>query len=1347
MDGCWIKNQTWIANSGHSFLSRRLGLGTACFGAMIACLALLSPSAARADEAEWIWASGTTAEQSIPVGSQCFFRKPINLRVQAEAKIEIAADDQYELFVNGHSVGAGQSSRTIDEYDVSEYFEVGRNIVAVRVINQRGDTAALAARVSVRPTNSDKWFTFSSNASWKTSTDDSDLWETVVFNDRLWGTAASFGPLGDTAPWDRVGTEADNNPYQVQTAPAKDNNRVAATSPQPDDSAIAASESQADSSVAPPMVTQPAPSAQSSLPVPPATQQRERFQIQKGFGVQRILSDDKVGSVIAMTFNEFGHLLISKEGGPLLLAYDDNDDGVPETVRTYCDKVNSCQGILALNGQVFVTADGPQGPALYKLTDADRNGTLEQVDRIVKFVDSAGRPARPGEHGAHGLRLGPDGMIYVAVGSHVKAVGETGEGETYRDSYEGDLLPRYEDPGGHAQGIKAPGGTIIRTNIDGSVVERVAGGLRNPYDIVFHSGGAMFVHDADMEADIDTAWYRPNAVFDVTEAGEFGWRTGWAKWPEYYYDRLPDMLDTGRGSPTGGVCYEHYAFPIRYQNTMFLADWSEGRILNVRLKPRGASFVADSEVFLQGQPLNVTDLEVGPDGGLYFCTGGRSTAGGVYRVIYKGEIPERMKKLGSGIAAAVRQPQIESAWTRQEIASIKSELGDKWNQLVAGVAYSDDNPPDYRVRAMTLMQLFGPIPSEDLLLELSEAESELVRAKSALMLGREPGPRGKDRLTELLQDDSPAVRRAACEAMLRGNIVPTSTEGLLEVIASGDRTLAFVGRKLLERVPAEKFRDQVLQTDQTRVAIVGMLALVDVDQSEETAFAVLERCSEMMTGFLSDADFIDVLRLCQVTLHRSGLDPKKVPALGNQIAEEFPAGEPRINHEVIRLATYLGSESLADRAIEYLESDAPHESRTLVAMCLQSMSDGWNARQRFAILKFFEKAANRSTSGALPMYMTNVTRDFASTLSTDDLHAILEQGHVWQNAALAAIYKVKRPIDDEVTETLMELDKKLRDNQQVRDVQRRLRTGIVALLASSEKPEAGEYLRELWRDEPQRRAVISMALSVKPDGENWDYLVRSLNIVDAETGDEVVRALRKVDVATDDPMALRHLILLGVRAEEDDRPFEEIERLLEHWTGMERPAGGKKSMRPWQKWYASVYPDRPPAVLPKADESRWDFEQLVSYLESDKGRFGNPAQGKASYTKASCAQCHRFGNYGESIGPDLSGIARRFTKREIIESILYPAHVVSDQYASKKILTLDGKILVGMVSEQSDGTLVIRDARNNTTMIAAADVDQILPSTSSIMPSGLIDSLTLQEISDMMAYLGVVPSAEIATRP
>lgn len=1235
-----------------------------------------------ADEAQWIWVSGTTANEAIPQGETCFFRKAINLRVQAEGRVEIAADDEYELFVNGTSVGQGSSSRQMEEFDITDYLEVGRNVIGVRVQNTHGNTAALAARVSVLPSNRDDWFTFSTDESWRANTQDIPMWQTVLFNDRLWEAAATFGKLGDTAPWDR------------------------------DEDVAIAEESE----------------------------QRERFQIQKGFGVQRVLSDDEVGSVIAMTFNEFGHIILSKENGPLLLVFDKDEDGVPEHIRTYCDKVKSCQGILALNGEVFVTGDGPDGTALYRLTDGDRNGTLEKVKPILKFKGT------PGEHGPHGLRLGPDGMIYVSLGSHVQAVGELGPGDTVRNVYEGDLLPRYEDPSGHGRGVKAPGGTVIRTNADGTIVERVAGGLRNAYDLVFHPSGGLFVHDADMEADVGTAWYRPTALFDITEAGEFGWRTGWAKWPEHYYDRLPNLLETGRGSPSGAACYEHYMFPVRYHNSLFLADWSEGRILNVRLKPRGSGYIADSEVFLKGEPLNVTDLEVGPDGGLYFCTGGRGTAGGVYRVIYRGEVPDRMRNLGSGIAAAIRQPQLESAWARQEIASIKRELGDKWGQLVAGVAYSNDNPSHYRTRAMDLMQLFGPVPSIDLVLELSRAGNETVRARAAYLMAMQTDEKARVRLVEMLEDRDARVQRAACEAILRSGNLPESPDPILHLLADEDRTLSFVARRVLERMPLETWRDEVLENPDARITIVGLLALVTVDPSPETCLAVVERASKLMTGFLSDADFVDTLRLCQVALHRGRIAPQKAGALREQIAEEFPAGDNRINHELIRLAAYLKADSVSDRALEYLKSDNPEPDRTMVAMCLQFLSHGWQAEQRFELLKYYENAANTAASNDLSMYLMSVTRDFGQSFSQEDVRAILEQGVVWRNAALAAIFKLPRPVNDETAEMLRNLDRRLVEEPHPGDVERRLRTGIIAMLATATDGDSDAYLRGLWRAEPERRAIVAMALAQKPDGENWDYLVRSLNVLEDQAATEVVGALSSVPIATDDPMAIRQLILLGLRAEQKKASFEHVERLLEHWTGMQRPENGAVTMRPWQKWYSKTYPDRSPAELPDANESRWDFDQLVDYLESDSGKFGDPAHGQVAYTKAKCADCHKFGEYGESIGPALSGLSRRFSKREIIESILYPAHVVSEQYASKKVLTIDGQALIGMVSQRDDRSIEVRDANNRITVVDESEVDQILPSNVSIMPSGLLDNLTLNEIADMMAYMGVIPPLEVATR-
>ncbi|HEX5105100.1 MAG TPA: heme-binding protein, partial [Pirellulaceae bacterium] len=381
-----------------------------------------------AQEAEWIW-SPEQQKEGIPTGQACFFRQSITLRSPEAAQISIAADDRYELYVNAHKVGDGESTRKLDEYDLARFLNRGVNIVAVKVVNESGNTAALAARLMVKERGAN-WRSYSTGPAWKASTSTLPLWNTALYNDRGWGEAQSFGKLAATVPWDRR-----------EDVPAAEVSRS------------------------------------------------ERFTIDPQFEVQQVLAGDDTGSLIAMTFNEFGHILASKEGGGLLLIYDANGDRIPEKVRIYCTKVENIQGILALNGEVFVTGEGPDGPGLYRLSDRDRDGVLENVRTLIKFNCSVA------EHGAHGLVLGPDGLIYVVLGNHAQLDGQYENGSPYRHYYEGDLLtPRYEDPGGHAQGIKAPGGAVIRTDTEGSGVQIVAGGLRNPYDLAFTREGDLFIH-------------------------------------------------------------------------------------------------------------------------------------------------------------------------------------------------------------------------------------------------------------------------------------------------------------------------------------------------------------------------------------------------------------------------------------------------------------------------------------------------------------------------------------------------------------------------------------------------------------------------------------------------------------------------------------------------------------------------------------------------------------------------------------------------------------------------------------------------------------------------------------
>jgi hypothetical protein len=151
--------------------------------------------------------------------------------------------------------------------------------------------------------------------------------------------------------------------------------------------------------------------------------------------------------------------------------------------------------------------------------------------------------------------------------------------------------------------------------------------LRNCYDLAFNRAGEMFTWDSDMEWDVGMPWYRPTRVLHVTPGAEFGSRSGWSAWPEYFFDSLPGLLRSGRGSPTGVAVYNHLMFPRRYHDAVFMGDWSRGRILAVRLNPEQGSYKAEVETFAIGKPLNITDLEVGPDGWLHFCTGGRGTEG------------------------------------------------------------------------------------------------------------------------------------------------------------------------------------------------------------------------------------------------------------------------------------------------------------------------------------------------------------------------------------------------------------------------------------------------------------------------------------------------------------------------------------------------------------------------------------------------------------------------------------------------------------------------------------------------------------------------------------------------
>ncbi len=1225
------------------------------------------------------WIWSPAFEKELAPEGECYFRKSFDLGKPESGVIQIACDDAYELFVNGRQVGSGKNWKMLDVYDVTKYLVEGRNTVAVKAVNSEGGSAGLVARVVVKQ-EGNTYVEHSTDDTWKTTLKEFVQWQKPRFNDDQWLAARSFGPLNATLPW---GNEV-----------------------------IVAGEN-------------------------------GRYRVTPEFHVEWVVDPKDTGSLICMTFDEFGQIIAARENGPLVIVRDADRDGLVDTVSPFCDELKNCQGLLAISGKVYAVGDGPQGAALYRLSDEDQNGRVDRVEAVLKFGGEMG------EHGPHALTLGPDGLLYMVLGNFTQKTQKFESTSPYRDFYEGDLItPRYEDASGHAVGIKAPGGTIIRTDTAGTAVEAYAGGLQNPYDLAFNADGELFTCDSDMEWDSGMPWYRPTRVNHVAAGAEFGWRSGWAKWPNYFIDSLPPAMELGRGSPAGMVAYDHFMYPVRYHNVLFVADWSRGRILAVRTRPHGSTYKATAEVFLEGQPLNATDVAVGPDGWLYFCTGGRETEGGIYRVVWEGKVPPAVLKRGKGLAAAIEQPQLNSAWARQRIALVKQQLGDQWGPQLEAFVRNPKNRAPERARALELLQLFGPYPETSLLVAASRDRSPGLRVKAAHLLGLRTDEAAQARLQELLSDKDLAVQRAVAEALARtGGTAPL--ESLAPLLASPDHHVAWSAARLLHRMPQTGWEVEVIEHEQPRVFLLGSMALLWQSPKRDQIDQVLVRCQSLLDGYLADDDFLALLRVVELCLIKGQIPPEDVAELRSKISAEYPAQDDRMNRELIRLLVYMQEPTLAERLVEQLGTEMPSVEKMQILTHARFLSAGWTLSLKLQMLEAYEDARALEGGHSFAGYIENVSRDFFATFNEDEQRLVLADGVKWPSSALSVLAKLPRDLSPETLREIERLDRQVKKLDT--EAAKRLRIGICAVLGASKDPEAMAYLRELYDAEPDRRVTIAIGLAQKSDGENWPYLLKSLSIVEGAAAQEVLTRLAQVDrkPSADEAEIYRQVILRGLLLR--DSGSRRAVELLQKWTGEQLTAADQpwdKSLAAWQQWFVEKYPNSPPAELPKEDEQdHWTYQELLSFLTGPQISQGVAARGAAIFEKAECIKCHRYGTRGDTVGPDLTNVSKRFQRKEILESILFPSHVISDQYASETIVTVEGKSYSGLVAPSGDGSFVILQANGEKVEVTEADVEQRARNKTSAMPEGLLNRLTLDEVADLFAYLTSPPREAVARRP
>ncbi len=530
-----------------------------------------------APKPEWVWRADKT--DNAPIYLRHKFE--VSGKVKS-AKIYSTCDNGATLWINGKEAGiAPDWGEPIRIPDATKLVQSGANQIAVMAHN-RGGAAAFIFKLEIETAEGKKQQVISS-PKWKLSLSESKGWESAEFNDSDWDSKLKkMGDFG-VAPWGTPGIGGKNSRGGGSKNPA----------------------------------------GVSDLTI------TEDFEAELLYTV----NGDTQGSWVSLCVAPGGGFYACDQRDKGLFHISVSGDGVDVTPIELNEpgsdkRLSGAQGLVWAFDSLWFHRNGG---SLYRITDGNGDGTLDTVE--PQPTGTGG-----GEHGNHSVLPDETGEnLYLVGGNHAPTPPEEATSRKRVQSWNEDLLlPRMWDANGHARGKLAPGGWISKYDPKSKTHDLISIGFRNEYDATLNSAGDLFAYDADMEWDVGNYWYRPTRINYVASGSDHGWRSGTGKWPVYYEDSLPPVVEIGPGSPTGFLSGTEAKFPEKYQRALFALDWTFGTIWAVHPEQNGAGYTGTKEVFLAGIPLPVTDGVIGPDGHLYFLVGGRGSQSAMYRVRYTG---------------------------------------------------------------------------------------------------------------------------------------------------------------------------------------------------------------------------------------------------------------------------------------------------------------------------------------------------------------------------------------------------------------------------------------------------------------------------------------------------------------------------------------------------------------------------------------------------------------------------------------------------------------------------------------------------------------------------------------
>jgi putative membrane-bound dehydrogenase-like protein len=967
----------------------------------------------------------------------------------------------------------------------------------------------------------------------------------------------------------------------------------------------------------------------------------------------------------------------------ILRLEDVDGDGRFDRRTVFADKMMLPEGTMFVDGSLYVSAP----PSIWKLTDADGDGVAESREEWFE-----GKTLTGCANDLHGPYFGLDGWVYWCKGAFAE--------QTHRVA-------------GREWTTRAA--HIFRRRLAGGDLEPVmTGGMDNPVDVTFSPEGERF-----LSATYYVGEGRRDGLAHVIYGGVYGKPHGVLDGHPRTGELMPALTWLGAAAPCGLERYAATAFGPEYRDNMFMCQFNLRKVSRHVLHPAGSSYTCDVSDFVTSEHVDFhpTDVFTDADGSLLVIdTGGwyklccptsqlwkPDIMGGIYRVRRDGaaavEDPRGRKLAWDGLSAeqlwsllgdgrfAVRCRATRELVRRGEADGVRELL----DRLAAGdgvhspsAADAQSEVADERTVSLARLWALAQLESEaaDALVRRAlDDPDESVRHAAMHVVSLHRDGQATAKLLAILDGDTPASRRVAAEAL--GRLGDASAVPHLLAAAAG------------------AVDDRILQHS----LIYALIELADPEPTAAglasneagTRAAALIALDQMPGGGVAADQVVPLLKSSDPALHDAarwlvGRHPEWGGELAGWVREQL-ASLPEENLEPNDSAAPRAGGELDGILVTY--ASHPVIQHLLADVVVDAQA---SHRARLAALRAMAKCKLGEPIPAWGAALAAVVEGadpalLAAAIEAARTRAASEQSDEGLERALLAA---------SVAEALAPS----------------VRVNALAALAPGAPLEDGQFqLLLAGLSVEQTTGTRSAAAQAISNARlNAEQLASLCTAMAAAGPLEINRLLGAFKASTDVELAGKLLASLKGASALASVRFDAL----------------RETLKPCGPGALQALNDLEAAVNVDAAAQRQQIQELLPRMSD-----GDVRRGEVVFysSKAACTACHRLGIGGGVVGPDLSRVGEVRTERDLLESVLFPSLSFVRSYEPVTVATADGLSFNGTIRDENERDLVLATGPDQEKRILRAEIEEIQPSSVSVMPAGMGKVLSTQELADLVKFL------------